>query len=46
MNLDLKNLNIIDLISEKHAKLRKIVSKTWIDMGKKVSPIQNHTYSH
>ena len=34
MNLDLKNLNIIDLISEKHAKLRKIVSKTWIDMGK------------
>ena len=33
MNLDLKNLNIIDLISEKHAKLRKIVSKTWIDMG-------------
>ena len=34
MNLDLKNLNIIDLIIEKHAKLRKIVSKTWIDMGK------------
>ena len=33
MNLDLQNLNIIDLISEKHAKLRKMVIDDWVKMG-------------
>ena len=33
MNLDLQNLNIIDLISEKHAKLRKMVIDAWVKMG-------------
>ncbi|CEI71758.1 MULTISPECIES: MarR family winged helix-turn-helix transcriptional regulator [Romboutsia] len=28
-----KNLNIIDLISEKHAKLRKMVIETWVERG-------------
>lgn len=33
MNSDFKSLNIIDLISEKHAKLRKMVIETWVNMG-------------
>lgn len=33
MNLDLKSLNIIDLISEKHAKLRKMVIEAWVELG-------------
>lgn len=28
-----KNLNIIDLISEKHAKLRREVIETWVERG-------------
>ncbi len=33
MNSDFQSLNIIDLISEKHAKLRRLVIETWIKMG-------------
>ena len=33
MSSYLENLNIIDLLSEKHAKLRKMVIETWIEMG-------------
>ena len=33
MSLDFKDLNIIDLISEKHARLRKMVIDTWVEMG-------------
>lgn len=33
MNSDFKSLNIIDLISEKHAKLSKMVIETWVNMG-------------
>lgn len=33
MSTYLENLNIIDLLSEKHAKLRKMVIETWIEMG-------------
>lgn len=33
MSSDFKNLNIIDLISEKHAKLRKMVIETWVERG-------------
>lgn len=33
MNLNFESLNIIDLISEKHAKLRKMVIETWVEMG-------------
>jgi DNA-binding MarR family transcriptional regulator len=33
MNEKLKSLNIIDLISEKHAKLRKMVIEIWVEMG-------------
>lgn len=33
MNKDFSNLNIIDLISEKHAKLRKKVRKSWAEEG-------------
>ncbi|SCG95790.1 MULTISPECIES: MarR family winged helix-turn-helix transcriptional regulator [unclassified Romboutsia] len=28
-----KDLNIIDLISEKHAKLRKLVRDKWVELG-------------
>ncbi|WP_419742283.1 MarR family winged helix-turn-helix transcriptional regulator [Paraclostridium dentum] len=33
MNSNFQSLNIIDLISEKHAKLRKMVIETWVEMG-------------
>ena len=33
MNSYLENLNIIDLLSEKHAILRKMVIQRWIEMG-------------
>ncbi|MDK2586619.1 helix-turn-helix domain-containing protein [Romboutsia sedimentorum] len=33
MNTEFKSLNIIDLISEKHAKLRKMVIEIWVEMG-------------
>lgn len=33
MNREFKSLNIIDLISEKHAKLRKMVIEIWVEMG-------------
>lgn len=33
MNSNFQNLNIIDLISEKHAKLRRMVIETWVERG-------------
>lgn len=33
MNLNFQSLNMIDLISEKHAKLRKMVIDTWVESG-------------
>lgn len=33
MRKENNTLNIIDLISEKHAKLRKMVIETWVKMG-------------
>ena len=42
MNSNFQSLNIIDLISEKHAKLRKMVIETWVEMGEERVLIQNH----
>ncbi|WP_373598700.1 MarR family winged helix-turn-helix transcriptional regulator [Paraclostridium bifermentans] len=33
MSSNFQNLNIIDLISEKHAKLRRMVIETWVERG-------------
>ncbi len=33
MSSNFQSLNIIDLISEKHAKLRKMVIETWVERG-------------
>ena len=33
MNSNFNGLNIIDLISEKHAKLRRMVIETWVEGG-------------
>lgn len=33
MHSDFESLNIIDLISEKHAHLRRMVIETWVEMG-------------
>lgn len=33
MSSNFRNLNIIDLISEKHAKLRRMVIETWVERG-------------
>ena len=33
MDSNFKDLNIIDLISEKHAKLRRMVIETWVERG-------------